>query len=241
MDQRRVATGVGGSNDTSNMRSKEQRYRTEYGVVLDDRGSTDTYDSEAEARAAATAETPLVRIVTSPLDDPSVQPPTREQIDAAVGYVLFNVNNYPEAARTRIMGRDVSPLREKVADAVLALFPQPAPSAGPRIDRVPVPRVWLERLMPMLHEHADAAMIETADRALDGTIARMIAEPVSIADMAPGTTFTAVFHGEQDRFFRCRDSLARAGRYLVSMDAIDPSTIRDVTPPPATPEEGDRG
>ena len=56
-------------------------------------------------------------------------------------------------------------------------------------------------------------------------------EPPRVEDMAPGTTFTAEFHGDRDMFFRCRDSLARAGRYLVAMDAIDPSTIRDVRPP----------
>lgn len=46
--------------------------------------------------------------------------PTREQIDVAVGAVLFNVSNYP--APIAMLGKDVGPLREKVVDAVMAAF-----------------------------------------------------------------------------------------------------------------------
>lgn len=51
--------------------------------------------------------------------------PTREQIGTAVGGVLFNVSNYPEQAQSRLWGRDIGPLREKVTDAVLAVLSTP--------------------------------------------------------------------------------------------------------------------
>jgi hypothetical protein len=54
-------------------------------------------------------------------------PPTREQIESAVGEVLFNSSNYPQSAIIHIIGRDMSPLRAKVVNAVLALFAQPTP------------------------------------------------------------------------------------------------------------------
>ncbi|PZE23872.1 hypothetical protein [Curtobacterium sp. MCBD17_028] len=55
----------------------------------------------------------------------SVQVPTREQIDTAVGAVLFNASNYPRPAVPHIAGQDIAPLRTKVTDAVLALLSQP--------------------------------------------------------------------------------------------------------------------
>lgn len=48
----------------------EQQYpQTVYGVALDDAGSTDYYDTETEARAHAQGDTPLVRVVTTLLDE----------------------------------------------------------------------------------------------------------------------------------------------------------------------------
>lgn len=44
----------------------------------------------------------------------------RERIDRAVGSVLFNAANYPDAVQSRILGRDMSGLRGKVTEAVLA-------------------------------------------------------------------------------------------------------------------------
>lgn len=49
-------------------------------------------------------------------------PPTRQQINAAVGAVLFNASNYPLPVMTHIIGQDMGPLRNKVTDAVFALF-----------------------------------------------------------------------------------------------------------------------
>ncbi|PYY59974.1 hypothetical protein DEJ17_06290 [Curtobacterium sp. MCSS17_011] len=52
----------------------------------------------------------------------SLHPPTREQINSAVGSVLFNASNYPRPAVPHILGADIGPLRNKVTDAVLALI-----------------------------------------------------------------------------------------------------------------------
>lgn len=41
-------------------------------------------------------------------------------LERAIGAVLFNVNNYPEAVQSRLLGQDTSGLREKLIDAVLA-------------------------------------------------------------------------------------------------------------------------
>ena len=46
--------------------------------------------------------------------------PTREQIDAAVGAVLWNASNYPNPSA--VLGLDISALRSKVTAAVLALL-----------------------------------------------------------------------------------------------------------------------
>lgn len=42
-----------------------------------------------------------------------------EQIDRAVGGVVWNAANYPEAAQSRMLGADISPLREKITSAVM--------------------------------------------------------------------------------------------------------------------------
>lgn len=141
----------------------------------------------------------------------SVQPPTREQIGTAVGAVLFNVSNYPEAAQSRLWGRDIGPLREKVTDAALALCPHPTPSAE-QIER-------------------EAADVQFENMYPDTP------KPVSIADMALGTTFAGKFiPGGELRYFQ-RVSGAYPVRSLTSRTGyriadIVPSTIRDVTPPP---------
>ncbi|WIE54211.1 hypothetical protein [Curtobacterium sp. MCBD17_003] len=62
------------------------------------------------------------------------QTPTREQIESAVGAVLFNVRNFPEAAQRHLLGRDMSPLRRKLTDAVSELLSDPSPSE----ERVPL-------------------------------------------------------------------------------------------------------
>lgn len=44
----------------------------------------------------------------------------RETAARAAGAVLWNVSNYPERAQAAMLGQDTGPLRDKVADAVLA-------------------------------------------------------------------------------------------------------------------------
>jgi hypothetical protein len=146
---------------------------------------------------------------------------------------------------------DLAHMLEQLTGALAAALPQRTPSAeGTVVQRVEDELEYRVRTAVAQWKAADhdgrdsSAVVNEEVRggrvAVRAYLARPAAPavPASIADMVPGTTFTAVFHGEQDRFFRCRESLARAGRYLVSMDAIDPSTIRDVTPPPATSEAG---
>lgn len=50
----------------------------------------------------------------------------RDRIDRAIGNVLFHNSNYPPAVQTRILGQDIGPLREKLTDAVMAVWPAPA-------------------------------------------------------------------------------------------------------------------
>lgn len=44
----------------------------------------------------------------------------RAAVRRAVGSVLFNVSNFPEAAQSQLWGKNMGPLNEKVTDAVLA-------------------------------------------------------------------------------------------------------------------------
>jgi len=48
--------------------------------------------------------------------------PSVEEIRAAVGGVLWPVSNYPERVQARMLGQDIGPLRDKVTDAVVALW-----------------------------------------------------------------------------------------------------------------------
>ena len=41
-------------------------------------------------------------------------------LDRAIGEVLFNVMNYPEAVQAGMLGQNTRPLTEKLIDAVLA-------------------------------------------------------------------------------------------------------------------------
>lgn len=48
--------------------------------------------------------------------------PTREEVELAVGRVLFDASNHPDPVA--VLGRDFSPLRTKVVDAVMEILEQ---------------------------------------------------------------------------------------------------------------------
>jgi hypothetical protein len=246
------------------------------------------------------------------------QPPTREQIDTAVGSVLFNVSNYPDAAQSRLWGRDLGQLREKVTDAVRALFSQPTPMQEcgvcgrryPAADtRSTCPVCWPgfgehgqqptpsaepadgPTVIDLARRHCetftgDSTCADDPDRSADSPYGatgycypclirnalsqptRVVepccarpgdpnwhtadgghvvppdieedtpaAEPVSIADMAPGTRFVEAVPWTVVDADAVHDQ--GAGLRYRGLGTFDPSTIRDVTPPPTPPEEAD--
>lgn len=54
----------------------------------------------------------------------------RDAVRSAVGGVLFNAMNYPERVQHLMLGQDISPLTQKVTDAVLAALSQQRPDAA---------------------------------------------------------------------------------------------------------------
>jgi hypothetical protein len=107
--------------------------------------------------------------------------------------------------------------------AVLALFPQPTPSAEPRTACAT----------------CDGTRYVTGPTGGGVPCPTCNAEPVSIADMAPGTRFVGdVRHGTQTFMVTIDSVIAAESGLNYFPEDIDPSTIRDVTPPPATPEAG---
>lgn len=158
----------------------------------------------------------------------AVQPPTREQIAVDLIEKLRKTGGVPIDS---IWERWWQLFREY--DAVLALFPQPTPSA--------------DQIISLCPRCGGSGCVGLADCRLcwgSGEVSNPapFAEPVSIADMAPGTTLWARFVDEDhDRFlvivnepeWPVLDPIA-ADQWQYSH--VDPSTIRDVTPPAATPE-----
>jgi hypothetical protein len=145
----------------------------------------------------------------------SVQPPTREQVVEAIMGADVEWNGADESTRGH--------WDSFIADAVLALFPQPGPSAEP----------------VRYNGHNGLAVFADAARRLNEGQAVQSTEPVSISDMAPGAVFRIAgpgsTPGEWWTVYRNRDDgelhvLSTSGRDWI-LDDIDPSTIRDVTPP----------
>lgn len=125
-------------------------------------------------------------------------------------------------------------------EAVLALFPQPVPSAEPK-STYTAAQVQEAFERGCIRGEQDANERNWSRRQYEKMQASLPAvAPPSVADMAPGTTFTAVEAGERITFFVAKTFLGitaydqEAGEYFP--ESIDPSTIRDVTPPPATRE-----
>lgn len=55
----------------------------------------------------------------------TISPEVRDEVRSAVGSVLANASNYPEATQPHILGRDLSELIEAKTDALLARFALP--------------------------------------------------------------------------------------------------------------------
>lgn len=156
--------------------------------------------------------------MSEPYVEVPVSLPTREQINSAVGEALFNASNYPRAAMPHILGHDIGPLRNKVTEAVMAALSQPNPTAEPV--QHPCERDG--------HDDYCGAC------AMCGRAA-----PPSIADMAPGTTFT----GEAgigwlpsewtvgERHDGTKYVTRTSDGWVLEPRDIVPSTIRDVQIP----------
>lgn len=148
------------------------------------------------------------------------QPPTREQIISAI--TCGNPNS-------------VCDFEAEIADRVFALLQQPTPSAEPTASER-----WVQLAQDITEGNTDA--LKERLREVPG----YVAEPPSIADMAPGTTlavgyaFTALASWSEEDDEPDRWCKLSNGRYSlvgaapgVDWDAecINWSTIRDVTPP----------
>jgi hypothetical protein len=136
-----------------------------------------------------------------------------------------------------------------MADAVLALFSQPTPGvvhfapygSSAASDGTLLPRSTRWDVTTGEYQDGEPFTVKRDRTTCPDCRARFTAEPVSIADMTPGTTFVDS-EGERWTIRQDRDGDPWANSDsgdAWDLDDFDPSTIRDVTPPPATPEEGD--
>ncbi|MBF4602818.1 hypothetical protein [Curtobacterium sp. VKM Ac-2884] len=186
--------------------------------------------------------TALLRQLTTALTENTrlVTPagPSREQVEAAVGEVLFHVTNFPEPAQSRLLGQDMAPLRRKITDAVLAALSQSAPTAESSVSICACGHARGEHW----GAGGQCTMVDCSCRGhVHKEFFGEVAAPPRIADMVPGTTFTAAYGRDlsaSTRWMRCTgpSRCVNVGGVRFDADAIDPSTIRDVTPPPAASE-----
>jgi hypothetical protein len=184
-------------------------------------GGTPPDSPEANARARAEGQTIAF--------EPSVQPPTREQIDRdRLILTIRDVSaDHHGNGRLSLSGPEAA----RIADAVLALF-LPQPSTG---NELCGRRAWPHEE----YQDEDDACVCLLDSRHEGLhqcgagcgvefAGGLPAEPVSIADMEQGVL---------DQISASRSApLAPALRPNPGWYKRSP-----VTPPPATPEEGDRG
>ena len=186
--------------------------------------------------------------------------PTREQAAAEVKRVT---QAFGGPAMDEFMNDPPTRKQYAIADAVLALFPQPTPSEveveGSFFAVADLPDILARHMRALddAHRREKQHWIEQHEQPLTPEqrrerMCRCTPEPVlpatetpSIADMAPGTTFTACWRGHEtpDQFVRLNDGVRciAPGRWYSGIatevrytaDRIEQSTIRDVTPPPA--------
>ncbi|WIE60745.1 hypothetical protein DEI97_013445 [Curtobacterium sp. MCLR17_032] len=207
-----------------------------------------------------------------------MQPPTREQIAEALWESARQEGDEPVWTWQYLTERadrgegDYAEIRaeyHRSADAVLARFPQPTPSAEPfsypdvwnaAIDRAQEELVRQDQFSERTLRILDEQRIPSAQQPVP-------AEPVSIAEPGddPWVTTTEYAYGALDApdvivstgediddlgsarynaeefWVDVLQRTVKRGPWQVVTAEADPSTIRDVTPPPATPGEGDRG
>ena len=149
----------------------------------------------------------------------TVQSPTREQV-AVIDRLRHRLRNAPDWAN------DVCVQRADL-DAVLSLFPQPTPAP---LIACPHWNNGGERGEVTMRKGCTACRAEARDAAL-------VAELPSIADMAPEHSYEAMRTDIISALYEDGFSHIESEQLLRRFE----STIRDVTPPPATSEEGDRG
>lgn len=193
--------------------------------------------------------------------EPSVQPPTREQIAEVLWAEAAEDGDDPRwtwaylSARADRSEGDYAEIRAEYyrsADAVLALFQQPTPSAEPpsivKGMRVRYLDGGDERIVGEFVDGAWDLLIPGTEKSrmcvepdvFWQTVEPVAVEPVSIADTAPGTMFRAQAYAQAFQMWRVVNAttVEHQSGFRHHVSVIDPSTIRDVTPPPATPEEG---
>ncbi|PZE23871.1 hypothetical protein [Curtobacterium sp. MCBD17_028] len=162
-------------------------------------------------------------------------------------------------ARAEQLERENAELRAQVA-ALSQPFPSVEPERtaddeyeGGRADgwaaAIDVARAVAEEEGDMDYEETNraagaVAVLAALERGGEVAPSSTVAEPVRIEDMAPGTTFRAeTFRGYASHWTWLGDGFVRSGmgidHWLRGSDGssyIDPSTVRDVTPPPTQPE-----
>jgi len=183
MDQRRAATDVGGSNDTSNMRSKEQQYTPDTAAVREVYYAAPGV-REWEADRAASFDRWIAAHDAEVLE--SVQPPTREQIRTAIddavqrlAHVLLPLNDH-----------EVTGIVETTGDAVFALFQQSTPSAEATAEALRRLREAVEEIShtPIMYGGGDEVTMRMSELGARIKAARDAAELLPIPDADPVLT-----------------------------------------------------
>jgi len=184
-------------------------------------GSIPPDSPEANARAQAEGQTIAL---------PSVQPPTREQVAEAIrrSYDALVHHEHERAP----LDADY-----RAADAVLALFPQPTPSAEPDT------RAMQMTMADLLNQWDDVRHLNrcaindwwyrrTSRHSLE--LQRLAAEPVTVD--RDSLMADLLRRRDKNGHLTIRD----IERAFGAAPSIDETATRDVNPPPATPEESER-
>ncbi|PYY59975.1 hypothetical protein DEJ17_06295 [Curtobacterium sp. MCSS17_011] len=155
--------------------------------------------------------------------EPSVQVPTREQIANRLIERLRNSGEWPV---NEVWQRWQNLFTEYDRD--IALFSQPTPTAEPGLT------ARLAELHRPVNGHRPHCL---SNQPGDGACNCDMVAPPSVADMVPGTTFTAEltrYPGRPLRFTRDHGPYVIVEDFNYVYAEVDQSTIRDVQPPKET-------